>query len=52
VYLVAPGVRLLFGRSADRRADSYPKELSRMELRGLVAGPFAYVRSALARARS
>jgi len=52
VYLVAPGVRLLFGRSADRRADSYPKELSRMELRGLVAGPFAYVRSVLTHARS
>jgi GT2 family glycosyltransferase len=50
-YLVGPGVRLLFGRSADRKAGSYPKELTRMEQRGLVAGPFAYLRSVLTSAR-
>jgi GT2 family glycosyltransferase len=47
MYVIAPGFRVLFGRSADRKADSYPKELARTELRGLVAGPFAYLRSLL-----
>jgi GT2 family glycosyltransferase len=44
-YMVLPGFRLLFGKSAGRRADNYPKELDRAELRGLLAGPFAYLRS-------
>jgi glycosyltransferase involved in cell wall biosynthesis len=45
MYLVRPGVRVLFAKSAGRKADSYPSELARMELRGLVVGPFAYLRS-------
>jgi hypothetical protein len=51
VHLALPGLRVLFGKSADRKADNYPRELARIELRGLVVGPFAYLRSLLAHAR-
>jgi GT2 family glycosyltransferase len=51
MYVIAPGLRVLFGRSADRKVDNYPKELARIELRGLVAGPFAYARSLLTATR-
>jgi hypothetical protein len=52
VYLAMPGLGVLFGKSADRKADNYPRELARMELRGLMVGPFAYLRSLLANTRS
>ena len=51
-HTVLLGVRVLFGKSAERRADHYPTELARIELRGLVAGPFAYLRSLLTRPRT
>jgi glycosyltransferase involved in cell wall biosynthesis len=51
-HMARPGLRVLFGKSADRRADDYPRELARTELRGLLFGPFAYVRSLLAHARA
>jgi GT2 family glycosyltransferase len=51
MHMALPGVRVLFGKSADRKADNYPRELARTELYGLVVGPFAYVRSRLAHAR-
>jgi glycosyltransferase involved in cell wall biosynthesis len=51
LYMAAPGFRVLFDKSADRKADNYPKELARMELRGLLVGPFAYLRSRFAHAR-
>jgi glycosyltransferase involved in cell wall biosynthesis len=35
--------RLMLNRSAQRRDDSYPKELSRSELRGLLRGPWTYL---------
>ncbi len=37
--------RLMLRRNANRRDTSYPQELSRSELRGLVRGPWTYVLS-------
>jgi glycosyltransferase involved in cell wall biosynthesis len=51
MYILRPAIRVLLGRSANRKVDNYPKDLARTELRGLAAGPFAYIRSMLNRAR-
>lgn len=50
-YMLLPGLRVVLGKSVDRRAGDYPKGLSRLELRGLAVGPLAYLRSMAAQAR-
>jgi glycosyltransferase involved in cell wall biosynthesis len=52
LHMALPGVRVLLGKSGERRAGDYPKDLSRVEMRGLLVGPFAYLRSRVAHARS
>lgn len=51
-YLLAPALRVLTRRSGNRRTGGYPQELNRLESRGMLAGPIAYVRSRLAAGRS
>jgi GT2 family glycosyltransferase len=52
LHMALPGVRVLLGKSGQRRAGDYPKDLARVELRGLLVGPFAYLRSRLAYVRT
>jgi glycosyltransferase involved in cell wall biosynthesis len=53
LHLVLPGLRLFLGKSSGgRSASDYPQDLARVEMRGLVVGPFAYLRSLLAHARA
>lgn len=47
LYLVPDALRLLRHRSPDRSPGRYPKDLARAELRGLLTGPFAYLRGRL-----
>lgn len=49
LHLVPPAVKLMRNRSTDRTVSSYPPRLRRSELRGLAAGPVAYLRSRLTR---
>lgn len=51
-YLAAPAFRVLFRKSAIRMASNYPADLSRVETRGMLVGPFAYLRSRYRYARS
>ncbi len=44
-HLLLPAVGVLTGRAKRRRVSDYPPELARVETRGLLAGPFAYLRS-------
>jgi hypothetical protein len=46
-----PGLRVLAGKSAARSSSDYPAELSTLERRGMLAGPFAYLRSRLTNGR-
>jgi glycosyltransferase involved in cell wall biosynthesis len=45
VHLALPALRVLRRRSTDRGASGYPSQLRRIERRGLLAGPAAYLRS-------
>ena len=45
LYLAAPAFRVLARKSANRSASNYPAYLSRVETRGMLVGPFAYLRS-------
>ena len=49
VTMAAGAVRVLGSRSKQRGADDFPSDLSRVEMRGLAAGPFAYARARLGR---
>lgn len=51
LHLARPGLAVLRGRSARRRASGYPRQLAMAELYGMLVGPFAYVRSVLAHDR-
>jgi glycosyltransferase involved in cell wall biosynthesis len=51
MHLVLPGLRILLGKSEGRSVGDYPKDLARVEMRGVLVGPFAYLRSWLAHAR-
>jgi GT2 family glycosyltransferase len=50
-YQALPGLRVLAGKSKARTSTEYPAELSTLERRGMLAGPFAYLRSRLANGR-
>jgi hypothetical protein len=45
VHLALPALRVLRNRSTDRVESGYPSHLRRIERRGLLAGPRAYLRS-------
>jgi hypothetical protein len=51
MHLVLPGLRVLLGKSEGRSVGDYPKDLARVEMRGVLVGPFAYLRSWFAHAR-
>ena len=54
IAMTPRALRSTFSRSSikqSRRPDSYPPQLSRAELRGMLAGPLAYVRSRRAQRR-
>jgi hypothetical protein len=45
VHLALPALRVLRNRAGDRVESGYPSQLRRIERRGLLAGPRAYLRS-------